>query len=135
MVSHKYTPPPPCIFVQSLAEVHCKNIWVTSTIFRSSQLHACCMRDTLQTSMGCFLFESKRVLEKPLPQLGSSYRNPIVFTYSLDISITAMQPRHSSRGSCVGSKKHYPHQKCNKPLKGDTNLTKGKVPQLHSDSE
>ena len=30
--------------------VHCKNIWVTSTIFWSSQLHACCVLDMLQTS-------------------------------------------------------------------------------------
>ena len=30
--------------------LHCKNIWVTSTILWSSQLHACCVRDTLQTS-------------------------------------------------------------------------------------
>ena len=29
---------------------HCKNIWVTSTMFCWSQLHACCVRDTLQTS-------------------------------------------------------------------------------------
>ena len=28
--------------------LHCKNIWVTSTIFWSSQLHACCVGDTLQ---------------------------------------------------------------------------------------
>ena len=31
---------------------HCKNILVTSTIFWSSQLHACCVRDMLQTSRG-----------------------------------------------------------------------------------
>ena len=31
---------------------HCKNIWVTSTIFWSSQLHACCVRDTLQNFKG-----------------------------------------------------------------------------------
>ena len=30
--------------------LHCKNIWVTSTILWSSQLHACCVRDMLQTS-------------------------------------------------------------------------------------
>ena len=28
--------------------IYCKNVWVTSTIFWSSQLHACCVRDTLQ---------------------------------------------------------------------------------------
>ena len=56
--------------------LHCKNIWVTSTIFWSSQLHACCVRDTLQTSKGCFQIESKRVIEKLLPQLRSSYRKP-----------------------------------------------------------
>ena len=38
---------------------HCKNIWVTSTMFWSSQLHACCVCDTLGTSKGCLLFESK----------------------------------------------------------------------------
>ena len=30
--------------------LHCKNIWVASTEFWSSQLHACCVRDMLQTS-------------------------------------------------------------------------------------
>ena len=25
---------------------HCKNVWVTSTMFWSSQLHACCVCDT-----------------------------------------------------------------------------------------
>ena len=29
---------------------HCENIWVTSTFFWSSQLHACCVRDMLQAS-------------------------------------------------------------------------------------
>ena len=55
--------------------MHCKNVWVTSTIFWSSQLHACCVRDTLQTSKGCFLFESKlKCSWEASPQLGSSYR-------------------------------------------------------------
>ena len=36
--------------INSHTTVHCKNIWVTSTIFWSSQLHACCVHDTLQTS-------------------------------------------------------------------------------------
>ena len=31
-----------------------KNIWVTSTMFWSSQLHACCVRDTLQHFKGMF---------------------------------------------------------------------------------
>ena len=30
--------------------LHCKNIWFTSTILWSSQLHACCVCDMLQTS-------------------------------------------------------------------------------------
>ena len=30
------------------SSLHCRNIWVTSTKFWSSQLHACCVCDTLQ---------------------------------------------------------------------------------------
>ena len=45
--------------------LHCKNIWVTSTIFWSFQLHACCVRDTLQTSRNASnLIESLNVVEK-----------------------------------------------------------------------
>ena len=33
--------------VQSIV-VHCKNVWVTLTVFLASQLHACCVRDILQ---------------------------------------------------------------------------------------
>ena len=45
-------PPSPRVLLVTLVwtMLHCKNIWVTSTIFWSSQLHACCVRDTLQTS-------------------------------------------------------------------------------------
>ena len=32
--------------------MHCKNVWVTLTVFWSSQLHACCVRDTLQNFKG-----------------------------------------------------------------------------------
>ena len=41
--------------------VHCKNIWVTSTIFWSSQLHACCVSETLAMNFikGFLQFESK----------------------------------------------------------------------------
>ena len=56
---------------------HCKNIWVTSTIFWSFQLHACCLRDMLQTSRDASnLIESLRVVETLLlfVKLGSSCR-------------------------------------------------------------
>ena len=48
--------------------VHCKNIWVTSTIFRSSQLHACCdICDVLQTSKDASnLIQTLSVVEKLL---------------------------------------------------------------------
>ena len=40
-----------CLVCYAYSMVHCKSIWVTSTIFWSSQLHACCVCDhTLQTS-------------------------------------------------------------------------------------
>ena len=41
--------------------LHCKNIWVTSTIFWSSQLHAFCVSETLAMNVikGCLQFESK----------------------------------------------------------------------------
>ena len=43
--------------------LHCKNIWVTSTILLS-QLHACCVRGTLQTSKDASnLTESLSVVE------------------------------------------------------------------------
>ena len=45
------------IYHRNMQGCHCKNTWVTSTIFQSSQLHAVC--GTLQTSKGCFQFESK----------------------------------------------------------------------------
>ena len=49
---------------------HCKNIWVTSTIFWSSQLHACCVCDTLQTSRKATnLILNQSVVEKLLPLL------------------------------------------------------------------
>ena len=87
--------------------VHCKNIWVTSTIFWSSQLHACCVCDMLQTSRDASnLVESFRVVETLLlfVTLGSSCRNPSYLATLLP-TIT-MQPRNSSRGKCVGSKEH-----------------------------
>ena len=39
-------------------------------------------------------------------------------------STTTMQPRHSSGGRCVRSKKHQPHQKYCKPSERDTKITK-----------
>ena len=54
-------------------KTHCKNIWVTSTILWSSQLHTCCVCDTL-----CYNL-TQSVVEKLLPFviLGSSCRRPI----------------------------------------------------------
>ena len=84
---------------------HCKNIWVTSTILWSSQLHACCVRDTLQTSRDASnLIESLSVVEMLL-----LFVNLDLLAESLAIwlhSWITMQPRNSSRGGCVGSKKH-----------------------------
>ena len=45
--------------------LHCKKIWVTSTIFWSSQLHACCVCDTLQ-NFSFLLNQSLSVIEKLL---------------------------------------------------------------------
>ena len=53
---------------------HCKNIWVTSTIFWSSQLHACCVHDTLQ-NFKRMLPICLSVVEKLLSQIGSSYES------------------------------------------------------------
>ena len=85
---------------------HCKNIWVTSTILWSSQLHACCVRDTLQTSRDASnLIESKSVVETLLlfVNLGSSCRKPSYLTTFLDNHATKelLQGR-----MCIGSKKH-----------------------------
>ena len=38
----------------------CKNIWVTSTILSSCQLHGCCVHDTLQTSRDASNLISKK---------------------------------------------------------------------------
>ena len=47
-----------------------KHIWVTSTIFWLSQLHACCVCDTLQTSREATnLILNQSVVEKLLPLL------------------------------------------------------------------
>ena len=51
--------------------IHCKNIWVTTTIFWSSQLHACGLYGILQN------FKRMLVVEKLLSQLGSSNRKSI----------------------------------------------------------
>jgi len=95
--------------------IHCKNVWVTSTMFWSSQLHACCVRDTLQTSKGIFLFESK--FEKLAPSLmRSSYKKPAIAIWLHTWHFYHNHAiRHSSRHRCVGTKKHQPHQKCYKP--------------------
>ena len=63
----------------SKKHAHCKNIWVTSTILWSSQLHACCVRDMLQTSRNASnLVESLWVVETLLlfVKLGSSCWKP-----------------------------------------------------------
>ena len=60
----------------------CKNIWVTSAIFWSSQLHAYCVCDKLQTSRNASieLNQSLSAVEKVLPfvELGSSCKRPII---------------------------------------------------------
>ena len=50
-----------CSYQCTMETIHCKNIWVTSTIFWSSQLHACCVSETLAMNVikGCLQFESK----------------------------------------------------------------------------
>ena len=53
-----------------LLYTHCKNIWATWTILRMSQLHACCVCDTLQTSREATnLILNQSVVEKLLPLL------------------------------------------------------------------
>ena len=80
-------------------QVGCKN---TSSIFWSSQLHACCVYDTLQTLRDTSnLIQSLNVVEKLLlyVKLGSADCIP-------SISTITMQPRNSSKGRCVRSEKH-----------------------------
>ena len=104
-------------------QLHCKNIWVTSTIFWSSQLHVCCVRDTLQTSRDASnLVESLSVVETLLfVKLGSSCRK--LFGY---ITIT-MQSRNSSRGGCVQTNtKYLPEMLIYRLLQDDSNITKGR---------
>ena len=48
--------------------IHCKNIWVTSTVCWLSQLHACRVCDALQTSREATnLILNQSVVEKLLP--------------------------------------------------------------------
>ena len=83
-----------------------------------------------------YLNQSLCVIEKLLPQLGSSYRKPIANWLHAWHFHHSHATRHSSRDRCVGSKKHQPHQKCYKPSERRYyNLTKGEASQLHSDSE
>ena len=58
--------------------VHCTNIWVTSTILWSSQLQACCVHDTLQTSKDASNLTESLIVEMLLifVKLGSSCRKP-----------------------------------------------------------
>ena len=74
-----------------------KNAMFSITMFWSSQLHACCVRDTLQTSRDAFnLNQSLSDVEKLL--------HFVKFLHG--ISTVTMQPRNSPRGRCEGSKKH-----------------------------
>ena len=55
------------IFHMLITLLHCKNIWVTSTILWLSQLHACCVCDTSGEATSLILNQS--VVEKLLPSL------------------------------------------------------------------
>ena len=58
------------VHAQTTTCTHCKSIWITSAIFWSSQLHACCVCDTLQTSREATnLILNQSVVEKLLPLL------------------------------------------------------------------
>ena len=95
--------------LQYIARFQCKNIWVTSTIFWSCQLHACCVCDMLQTSRDASnLMQSLNVVEKLLlfVNLGSAYRKPLFFDCIPTISTIKIRPRNSSRGGCIRSEKH-----------------------------
>ena len=80
------------------------------TMFWSSQLHACCVRDMLQTSRDASnLNQSLSDVEKllhfvKLIFLLKAYSYLATFLHG--ISTVTMQPRNSPRGRCVGSKKH-----------------------------
>ena len=91
----------------------CTQPSASSQCFWSSQLHAWCVRDTIQKLQRKFFptNQSLSVVGKASPSMReSSYRKPIGILVTFFTTI--MQPRHSSRGRCVGSKKHQPRQIC-----------------------
>ena len=65
---------------QAICILHCKNIWVTSTIFWSPQLHTCCVTENIICTSGKDAYNlTPSVVDKLLPFviLGSSCRRPI----------------------------------------------------------
>ena len=83
--------------------LHCKNIWVTSTLFWSSQLHACCVDDTLHNFKrdGSYLNQSLSVLEKLLSQLESSYNN--LYSYLVTLLVFVLVPQTCNQGTSPGA--------------------------------
>ena len=68
MYTHMYIHTHTCththMYTRTHTHMHCNNIWVTSTIFWSSQLNACCVHGTLQASRDAsHLIESLSVVE------------------------------------------------------------------------
>ena len=83
--------------------LHCKNIWVTSTLFWSSQLHACCVHDTLHNFKrdGSYLNQSLSVLEKLPSQLGSSYKN--LYSYLVTLLVFVLVSQKCNQGTSPGA--------------------------------
>ena len=80
-----------------------KNIWVTSTLFWTSQLHTCCVRDTLHNFKrdASYLNQSLSVLEKLLSQLGSSYKN--LYSYLVTLLAFVLVPQKCNQGTLPGA--------------------------------
>ena len=109
------------LFVQAANNMY--NVWFTSTILWSSQLHACCVRDTLQTLWDAFnLIDSLSVVETLLlfVKLGSSCRKPNnLATFLYHNHATMILRIHTNT---------KPFQKCQfiGLLLDDLNITKGR---------
>ena len=114
---------------------HCKNIWVTETIFWSSQLHSYLLCAWHITNFKGMLAICLGVVEK-----APSIRIFLQKAYSYLVTLLAFLPQPCNQGTPPGADVQDQRntdltRNAISLLKGNTNLTKGEASQLHFDSE
>ena len=90
---------------------------VTSTKFWSSQLHACCVRDALQTSKGIFLFESKLKCSREASPSMRIFLQKAGYSYLVTHLAILPQPCNQALLQGQMCRNNKPHQKCYTPSK------------------